>query len=113
MRLSNSSKAEFEKMLSEAMEKEDNKNPADIDLFAQIDYSNNKVTIEIDSDVFDLARCLCFIKPTISPQDLLSNIVLKGIIDACDPYSAKVKSTFKRNPYDRIVKCLRKEVEND
>lgn len=113
MRSNKSSKAEFEKMFSEAMEKEENKSPTDIDLFAQIDYSNNKVSIEIDSDVFDLARCLCFIKPTISPQDLLSNIVLKGIIDACDPYADKVKSTFKRNPYDRIVKCLRKEVEND
>ena len=81
MKPSNSSKAEFEKMFSEAMEKEENKSPTDIDLFAQIDYSNSKVTIEIDSDVFDLARCLCFIKPTISPQDLLSNIVLKGIIE--------------------------------
>lgn len=98
MKTNNSSKAEFEKMFSEAMEKEENKSPTDIDLFAQIDYSNSKVTIEIDSDVFDLARCLCFIKPTISPQDLLSNIVLKGIIDACDPYADKVKSNIQKKP---------------
>lgn len=112
MKTDSKSKAEMEKLFSETMVEGDNKSPTDKYLFTKIDYSTSKVSIEIDSDVFDLARCLCFIEPTISPQDLLSNIVLKGIVDACEPYSTKVKSTFKRNPYDRILKCLRKEVEN-
>ncbi|MDO5035943.1 MAG: hypothetical protein Q4D93_03170 [Porphyromonas sp.] len=77
-------------------------------IFAKSDYGTSKVTIEIDSDVLELARCLCFVVPTIAPRELLENVIRKGIIDASTPFAKEIKTTFKRNPYDRITKYLMK-----
>ncbi|MBR8712302.1 hypothetical protein [Porphyromonas levii] len=84
----------------------DNKQSDPPFVFLRGDYSNSKVTIEIDSDVFELARCLCFVKPSISPQEMLSNVVLEGLVAACRPYSDDIKGVFKRNPYNKLSKYV-------
>lgn len=75
-------------------------------VFSRGDYSNSKVAIEIDSDVFELARCLCFVKPCISPQELLSNVVLEGLVATCRPFSEDIKAVFKRNAYNKLSKYI-------
>lgn len=77
-------------------------------LFQKSDYSNNKMSVEIDEDVFELARCLCFIKPSIPPQELLENALRKAMVDIATPFAKEVKSIFKRNPYDKLVKYIKR-----
>lgn len=80
-------------------------------IFTHREYGTAKVSINIDKDVFELARCLCFIVPTISPQDLLENVLRAGIVEICSDYSKELNSTFKRNPYNKLNKHLQKKSE--
>lgn len=83
------------------------------DPFFKSEYGSSKVTIQIDSDTFDLARCLCFVvgdsASEVSPQDLLENVLRVGMVEACSPYVRELKATFKRNPYDRMAKYVYKD----
>lgn len=90
----------------------------DLDIIDQLnlfdEYScSSRVEVTIDEDAFNLARSLLLFVPQLkNQQDLIDNIIRKGLLMVALDYKTEIRKTLKLNPYDKLIRRARKEVEN-